>query len=49
MTLLCCPRGRGNWRIQAVDLPGWPDLLFLRARMLLTIGSRVLRIVEVRP
>lgn len=49
MVLLCRPRGRGNWRIQPVDLPGWPDPLFLRAGMLVTIGARILRIVEVRP
>lgn len=49
MTLLCRPRGRGNWRIQTVELPGWPDPLFVRPGQIVTIGSRTLRIVEVRP
>jgi len=49
MTLLCRPPGRGNWRIQPVIVPGWPDPLFVRAGQLVTIAHRVLRIVEVHP
>lgn len=48
MTLLCRPKGRGNWRIQPVHLPGWPDPLLLWRGMTLTIGGRVLRVVEIR-
>lgn len=49
MTLLCRPRGRGNWRVVRIAVDFVPDPLFVRAGQLVTIGSRVLRIVSVQP
>ena len=49
MTLLCRPPGRGNWRLVAISIDFEPNPLFVRRGQLVTIGDRVLRIVEVRP
>jgi hypothetical protein len=49
VTLLCRPRGRGNWRLVSVSVDFEPNPLFVRPGQTVTIGSRVLRIVEVRP
>jgi hypothetical protein len=49
VTLLCRPRGRGNWRLVHIGVDFVPDPLFVRAGQLVTIGDRVLRIVSVQP
>ena len=49
MTLLCRPKGRGNWTVIPVVLPGThADFFAFRPGMTLTIGARVLRVVEIR-
>jgi len=50
LTLLCRPKGRGNWTVIPMVLPNThADFFAFRRGMTVTIGSRVLRIVEVRP
>lgn len=49
MTLLCRPPGRGNWRLVTVIVDWEPNPLFVRPGQPVTIGQRVLRIVEVKP
>lgn len=49
MTLLCRPRGRGNWKVVEI-IVSWPaDLFLLNKGALVTLGTTILRVVEVRP
>lgn len=54
MTLLCRPKGRGNWRVIEIGIVGDADLFGLRKGDVVSFstafrGHHVLRIVEVRP
>lgn len=54
MTLLCRPRGRGNWKIVEIGLHGSPDYFGLRRGDVVTFsrefhGHTTFRIIEVRP
>lgn len=56
MTLICKPRGRGNWHAIVLEISmRQPDLFprlriqALRAGESITVGQLVLRICEVRP
>lgn len=49
MTLLCRPKGRGNWTVIPMVLPTThADFFAFRKGMTVTIGARVLRVVEIR-
>lgn len=48
MTLLCRPRGRGNWRVITVGLDVPADLFTVKRGDLFTLGQLVLRVVEIR-
>jgi hypothetical protein len=49
VTLLCRPRGRGNWRLVSIAIDFEPNPLFVRPGLLVHIGDRILRIVRVKP
>lgn len=50
MTLLCRPRGRGNWRIVTLTVSMAGGLFAAQKGSLISIaGFPLLRIVEVRP
>lgn len=50
MTLLCRPRGRGNWKIIEVTISVAASLFAGRRGTLIQIdGMPLLRVVEVRP
>jgi hypothetical protein len=48
LTLLCRPKGRGNWRVITIGLDLAADLFTVRRGDLLTLGHMVLRVVEIR-
>jgi hypothetical protein len=50
VTLLCRPKGRGNWTVIPMVLPTThADFFAFRKGMTVTIDTRVLRIVKVQP
>ncbi len=50
MTLLCKPKGRGNWRTVTLAIDGALMLpMLVRAGQTIVLGGLVLRICEVRP
>lgn len=48
MTLLCRPRGRGNWRVITIGLDIAADLFTIRRGDVLHLGALVVRVVEIR-
>lgn len=48
MTLLCRPKGRGNWRLITIGLDVAADLFTVRRGDVLHLGALVLRVVEIR-
>lgn len=48
MTLLCRPKGRGNWRVIEIGLDIAADLFTVRRGDVLHLGTLVLRVVEIR-
>ncbi|MGJ7500083.1 hypothetical protein ACSFBF_06960 [Variovorax sp. ZT5P49] len=48
MTLLCRPKGRGNWRVITIGLDVAADLFTVKCGDVLHLGTMVLRVVEIR-
>jgi hypothetical protein len=48
MTLLCRPKGRGNWRLITVGIDVAPDLFTVKRGDVFHLGTLVLRVVEIR-
>ncbi|WP_156480907.1 hypothetical protein [Variovorax sp. PAMC 28711] len=49
MTLICKPKGRGNWHTVVIQTNLPPDLFRVQAGHTFELGGRVLRVCEVRP
>jgi hypothetical protein len=49
MTILCRPKGRGNWRVWSITVDVPADLFTFRAGDYFPFGSRQFHILEVRP
>lgn len=47
MTLVCRPRGRGNWRVVEIQISKPPDLFAVRVGELIRIGPWLFRVVRV--
>lgn len=48
MTLLCRPRGRGNWRVIEIAINRAADLFTVKRGDVFHLGTLVLRVVEIR-
>lgn len=49
MTLICRPKGRGNWNVVVIELTLPPDLFRVKVGQVIPLGDLQLRVVEVRP
>jgi len=48
VTLLCRPKGRGNWRVITIGLDLAADLFTVKRGDVFHLGTLVLRVVEIR-
>ena len=48
MTLICRPRGRGNWRTVEIAINRAADLFTVKRGDVFHLGTLVLRVVEIR-
>jgi len=48
VTLLCRPKGRGNWRVITIGLDVAADLFTVKRGDVRHLGALVLRVVEIR-
>lgn len=49
MTLICRPKGRGNWAVVIIKLTLPPDLFRVKRGQIIPLGDLQLRVVEVQP
>lgn len=50
MTLVCRPKGRGNWRIYEIEIKQIPaDLFTFKPGYVFQLGPWRLRVIEVKP
>jgi len=48
VTLMCRPKGRGNWRVIEIAINRAADLFTVRPGDVFHLGTLVLRVVEIR-
>jgi hypothetical protein len=49
MTLICKPKGRGNWHVVTINLTLPVDLFRVQVGQIIPLGDLMLRICEVYP
>lgn len=49
MTLVCKPKGKGNWNVYLITIDRDVDFVNFRVGMTLPFGPWIFRVVEVRP